>query len=301
MAKTDRPEKGSSNACFVIMPISDCDGYDKGHFGRVYEDVFKKAIIDAGFVPLRADEVKQTNMIHLDILQKLLESPMAVCDLSSRNPNVLFELGLRQAFDRPTVLVKDNLTENMFDIAPLRFTDYRRDLKYREVIEDQRAIKEAILATKAATEEGKGINSLVNLLSLASPARLKEVSPDDNVVQTLELMRFEMSEMRSELRRSNVRQSPEMQADDRRASSVIDNLDRDMMEIEGMIAGQAPLSLLQEYVERLDFRLMEVSQSASPKSYLASSAEKRRRRLREIWLLYRERYTKADSPLPNKN
>lgn len=76
--------------CFIIMPIADCDGYDKGHFSKVYEDIFKPACISANFRPVRADEVKQTNLIHLDILQKLIDSPMAICDLSSRNPNVLF-------------------------------------------------------------------------------------------------------------------------------------------------------------------------------------------------------------------
>ena len=27
----------NNKKCFVIMPISDADGYDKGHFNRVYE------------------------------------------------------------------------------------------------------------------------------------------------------------------------------------------------------------------------------------------------------------------------
>lgn len=44
--------------CFVIMPISDADGYDKGHFERVYEDIIKPAIEKTEFVARRADEVK---------------------------------------------------------------------------------------------------------------------------------------------------------------------------------------------------------------------------------------------------
>ena len=35
--------------CFVIMPISDAEGYDKGHFTRVYEHLVKPAVIEAGF------------------------------------------------------------------------------------------------------------------------------------------------------------------------------------------------------------------------------------------------------------
>jgi hypothetical protein len=77
--KAEEPQ--SPPECFVIMPIADPDGYDKGHFTKVYEDIFKPACEVSGYRPVRADEVKQTNLIHLDILQKLIESPMAICDL----------------------------------------------------------------------------------------------------------------------------------------------------------------------------------------------------------------------------
>lgn len=60
------PEK----ECFVIMPIADQDGYEPDHFKLVYEDIIKIACNNAGFKPIRADDVKQTNLIHKDILQK---------------------------------------------------------------------------------------------------------------------------------------------------------------------------------------------------------------------------------------
>ena len=72
--------------------------YEKGHFKHVYEDIIKPAVEKAGYVAIRADEVNATNLIHLDILKKLIDTPIAVCDLSTRNPNVLFELGIRQSY-----------------------------------------------------------------------------------------------------------------------------------------------------------------------------------------------------------
>lgn len=189
------------DTCFVIMPIADPEGYDKGHFTKVYEDIFKPACTNAGFSPVRADEVKQTNLIHLDILQKLIESPMAVCDLSSRNPNVLFELGLRQAFDKPTVLVQEVGTARIFDIAPLRYTEYRRELRYREVLEDQLALTEALKATATASGAGEGVNSIVKILSLSQPAKLKE-PPGSESNGLLQLVRAEMSELRSDFQRA---------------------------------------------------------------------------------------------------
>lgn len=192
-----------TDTCFLIMPIADPDGYDKGHFTKVYEDIFKPACKNAGFEPVRADEVKQTNLIHLDILQKLIESPMAICDLSSRNPNVLFELGLRQAFDKPTVLVQETGTPRIFDIAPLRYTEYRKELRYREVLEDQVALANALRATQSASLSGEGVNSIVKILSLAQPAALKEPAGSEST-GLLQLVRAEMSELRSDFQRAMV-------------------------------------------------------------------------------------------------
>lgn len=195
MSSTTKPE------CFIIMPISDPDGYAKDHFKRVHEDIFGPACEAAGFTPFRADGVKETNLIHLDILQRLLGSPMALCDLSSRNPNVLFELGIRQAFDKPVVLVQELGTPRIFDIAPLRVIDYRPARIYHEVREDQQTIATALTSTVKAAEKGDGINSIVRLLALTAPAALPDVS-DTHRDPVFQLIRAEMAELRHEIRRN---------------------------------------------------------------------------------------------------
>lgn len=105
--------KSEVRECFIIMPISDVEGYETGHFKKVYEDLISPACVKAGFTARIASDVKETNLIHLDILKSLLDAPMAICDISTHNPNVLFELGIRQAFDKPTVIIKDNSTANI--------------------------------------------------------------------------------------------------------------------------------------------------------------------------------------------
>lgn len=37
----NKPSKKGNKDCFIIMPISDTEGYDKGHFNHVYEDIIK--------------------------------------------------------------------------------------------------------------------------------------------------------------------------------------------------------------------------------------------------------------------
>ena len=81
---------------------------DHGRSNRVYEHLLKPRCSKAGFTPIRADEVAKTNYIIIDILRKIIESDLVLCRHSASNPNVLYELGIRQAFNKPVTLVKDS-------------------------------------------------------------------------------------------------------------------------------------------------------------------------------------------------
>lgn len=158
--------------CFVIMPISDQDGYEKGHFKRVYEHLIKPACELAGFTPIRADEESKTNYIVIDILKKILESEFVLCDLSAKNPNVFYELGIRQAFNKKVALIKDFKTGRVFDIQGLRAIDYDESLRIDSVQAKIKEIANTIKETYENEEEGN-VNSLIQLLSI-KPAKLNE-------------------------------------------------------------------------------------------------------------------------------
>lgn len=187
--------KNTKKDCFIIMPIAEVDGYPAGHFSHVYDNIIKPSCDLAGYNPVRADEVKETNLIHLDILKKLIEAPMAICDLSNRNPNVLFELGIRQAFDKPVVLIQEKGTPKIFDIAPLRYLEYSKEMKYHEVLNIQQELKSSLEATAAAESDATNINSIVKLLALNTPAQLPDLE-NGKESMALEYLQAEMRDMR---------------------------------------------------------------------------------------------------------
>lgn len=115
--------------CFVIMPISESGSYPEGHFKRVYEYIIKSACLKAQFKPIRSDDILNTNYIAIDVIKRIINSDMAICDLSSRNPNVFYELGIRQAFNRPVTLIRDSLTDRVFDIQGFRDIEYDENLR----------------------------------------------------------------------------------------------------------------------------------------------------------------------------
>lgn len=81
------------------------------------------------------------------ILKNLIECDMAICDLSSRNPNVMYELGIRQAYGKKVVLVQDDATDKIFDVAGINTVFYKRDRLYENVIKAKDDIANAIKET----------------------------------------------------------------------------------------------------------------------------------------------------------
>ena len=151
------------------MPISDNSDYGEGHFFRVYEHLIVPACELAGFKAIRADDVINTNYIAIDVIRKIIESEMAICDLSSQNPNVLYELGIRQAFNKPITLIKDSITKRIFDIQGFRDFEYDENLRVDKVEEQIEKLSRIIISTYE--QDGSDINSLISLLSL-SPAKI---------------------------------------------------------------------------------------------------------------------------------
>jgi len=188
-------QQSALKTCFVIMPIADMDGYEPGHFSRVYEHLIKPACFKAGYEAHRADMVAASNYIIIDILRKIVESDLVICDLSGRNPNVLYELGVRQAFNLPTVLIKDQITPRIFDIQGLRCADYRHSLRIDEVQKEQETIRAAIIET---VEKPNDFNSMIQLLSV-SPAPIPnrvELSNDTSVIlQSLKSIASRLSDI----------------------------------------------------------------------------------------------------------
>lgn len=167
--------------CFVIMPISDIDGYEPGHFTRVYEHIIKPACHLAGFQPIRADETDLANHIIIDILRQILNADMTICDLSGRNPNVLYELGIRQAFNKSVTLIKDEKTSGVFDIQSIRYVQYDSSLRIDKLEQVVPKIESALRNTYA--DKAENINSIVSLLGIEPAKTTKtEISSDTNLL-----------------------------------------------------------------------------------------------------------------------
>lgn len=221
--------QGKIEQCFVIMPISDQGDYPKGHFTKVYEQIFKPAIMEAGYDPYRVDEDKISNPIINKIFQAVQECPMALCDLSNRNPNVLYELGLRQTYDKPVVLVQDDKTQRIFDVSGINTVQYSSERLYENVIEARKKITEAILSTK----EGKE-NSIVKIVKAeVASMNVKEFSQEDRMEVMMNSLMSDIKELKNIARGSSVERSAKSNEKWRTSNEIVGKMDDSINNISG--------------------------------------------------------------------
>lgn len=120
--------------CFIAMPVSTPDYLSKeygdpDHFKHVMEELFLPAIEAAGMIAIPPISTG-SEVIHADIIDALQSAELVLVDLSSLNPNVLFEFGVRTSLNKPACPVRDDKTPTIpFDASTLNTHNYSSDLQ----------------------------------------------------------------------------------------------------------------------------------------------------------------------------
>lgn len=142
------PAKKSNLVAFVIMPfVERQDSHSKGFFQEVLRSLITPAGRDAGFNVKTANR-QGSDLIQSTIINNLLDADLVIADLTEHNPNVLFELGVRMAENKPVALIKATGTGPIFDVDNLlRVYEYNSNLWASTIEKDLPAIKEHISAT----------------------------------------------------------------------------------------------------------------------------------------------------------
>ncbi len=106
------------DTCFVMMPFAD-------PIGGYYKAIYEAAITKAGLRPVRADdEIFATGKIIDQVWAGITAAKVLVAELTGRNPNVFYELGLAHALSKPVVLVSATQADVPFDLQHIRVIYY---------------------------------------------------------------------------------------------------------------------------------------------------------------------------------
>lgn len=107
--------------CFVIMPFSD-------KLDPIYESIIKPVLKELKYNSLRADEIFTSKPIIDDIWQNIKKSKFLIADLTDRNPNVFYELGLAHALSKDVILLTQDLKDIPFDLRHYRIIVYQDNI-----------------------------------------------------------------------------------------------------------------------------------------------------------------------------
>jgi len=131
MSKQDEAETSIQDLphCGVVRPIANIDGYPSGHWGEVHQ-IIVEAAESAGYKARLVSDDEALGVILGRIVRNLHDDPITVIDVSGLNPNVMFELGMRLAFDKPVVVIKDDKTPYPFDASPIQYLPYPSDMRH---------------------------------------------------------------------------------------------------------------------------------------------------------------------------
>jgi hypothetical protein len=128
---------------FVLMPFAP-------EFTEIYQQGIKKAWEELGFRCLRSDEDIHTHDIMCRaICQNIQRARFIVADMTGRNPNVFYELGLAHAFGKPVILVTQRAKDVPFDLKAILYIDYGGDIN--KLNQELTKMAEGLLAGKVAS------------------------------------------------------------------------------------------------------------------------------------------------------
>jgi len=192
---------------------------------ELYEQVIRRSLEQyPSLRPLRADEIYGSRAIIADIWESIQDASVLVADVTGRNPNVFYELGLAHASHKPVIIISQNIDDVPFDLKHLRVVVYQNTAKGRQLLSAN--LRKAINVVRA----GKSAGPFTSPTEDVRGSRTRSITPKDvaglvnrkpqEVLKVLEKMTRDQRDKRS--RPSD----PEM------VSAVINQLDSSYPEVQ---------------------------------------------------------------------
>lgn len=255
--------------CGLVMPISPIDGCSAEHWGDVKRVISESiaTISDPEFESRLVSEADDIGVIQKRIVQNLYTSDVVVCDVSGKNPNVMFELGMRLAFDKPTVIIKDNKTDYSFDTSVIEHVGYPRDLRFARIVAFKEELAEKVLATYEKSQSDPDHSTFLKNFGQFKVANITEetIPANEMIFEVLGDLQRQLSIIRAQQTRSSspVRRRPPpeilikrtirdwLSQQDCDPESMIGNLDF-YEQVESAIEAQEHYATREEFVSELE-------------------------------------------------
>jgi len=103
--------------CFVLMPFRE-------PFFRLYQDHLKPTLEEMGLRAIKSDDIFTPTVIVEDIWEYINRAGFLVADVTGKNPNVFYELGIAHTVGKDVIILTQSEDDIPFDLRHLRHLTY---------------------------------------------------------------------------------------------------------------------------------------------------------------------------------
>jgi hypothetical protein len=105
--------------CFVLMPFN-----NQNNLQEIYQDSVKKIVESLGISCNRADDIYEIKPIIETIWEQINRAKFIIADLTNKNANVFYELGVAHTVGKEVILLSQNIDDVPFDLRHLKIILY---------------------------------------------------------------------------------------------------------------------------------------------------------------------------------
>lgn len=120
MGKDESVVPTVAKTCFVIAPIGEADSEIRQWSDQLLRHVIAKAVERRGYRAYRADRLGKPGVITHQVIERIIDDPLVIADLTFGNPNVFYELALRHIVNKPFIQLVRHGEEIPFDNRGMR-------------------------------------------------------------------------------------------------------------------------------------------------------------------------------------
>lgn len=177
--------------CFVIIGFGPKTDFETGNvfdLDKTFDNLIKPAFDELDIECFRAKDIRHSGNIDVPMYEWILNADIVIADISTLNPNALYELGVRHAL-RPnaTIVISEDKTKYPFDLNHTLISKYEHLGKDIGVSEAKRFKDELKATVLEVLKTNKNDSPVYTYLPKLQPPKFEDIDvkdiKDDNDIQ----------------------------------------------------------------------------------------------------------------------
>ena len=175
------PATKKKKTCFVVMGFGIKTDYSTGRkldLDKSYRLLIRPVVKAKGLSCIRADEIRHSGTIDVPMYQELFSADLVIADLSTANPNAIYELGIRHAL-KPfsTIIISENKLVYPFDLNHIKIISYTHlgdAIDFEEVERFRKVLGENLKEVLEKEEPDSPVYTYLQLMPPSLKEQIKE-------------------------------------------------------------------------------------------------------------------------------